>query len=221
MVYAGSIGKQKVSLGVSGRLDGREMRNLIMWDSETNSLWSQLKGEAVYGKSQGKKLGMLPAIFVGLGTWKQMHPKTLVLDMSTVRARSWFYKTTDMKRGSVRGRGGPLKIGLGVRSGGKALAVTNDRIRESGVVNATVGGVPLAFVWIAAHDVPLVYDRRIDGKTQEFELKNGKLESGKLTFDPLSGARETDKGPPLERFPYIPTYMKAWSGYYPKGATIH
>ena len=97
MVYAGKLGEQKVSLGVSGRLDGSEMRNLIMWDEETNSLWNQLKGESVYGKSLGKKLGMLPAVFVGLGTWKQMYPKTLVLDMSTVRAKPWYYQTTDMK----------------------------------------------------------------------------------------------------------------------------
>ena len=82
MVYAGKIGDRKYHLGVSGRLKDN---NLIMWDEQTNSLWSQITGEALHGKSKGKTLGMLPAVFVGLGTWKRMHPETLVLDLSNVR----------------------------------------------------------------------------------------------------------------------------------------
>lgn len=220
MVYAGKLGTQKVSLGVSGRLDGREMRNLIMWDEETNSLWNQLKGESVYGKSKGKKLDMLPAIFVGLGTWKQMHPKTMVLDMSTVRAKSWFYTTKDMKHGSTRSRrGGELQIGVGVRNAGKALVVANEKIQKAGVVNTEVGGLPLAIVWVEAHSVPLVYERRVAKKVHEFELKSGLLHVGDFTFDPLTG-NHTKGESKLTRFPYIPTYVRAWAGYYPKGKTL-
>ncbi len=76
MVYAGQLGDRKVHLGVSGRLMDN---NLIMWDEETNSLWSQILGEAIYGPSKGDVLDMLPAIFVGLGTWARMHPDSLVL----------------------------------------------------------------------------------------------------------------------------------------------
>ena len=217
MVYAGNIGQQNVSLGVSGRLDGREHRNLIMWDEETNSLWSQIKGEALHGESKGKTLDMLPAIFVGLGTWKKMHPKTLVLDMETVRSRGWFYKTTDMERGSTRGRGGPLALGLGIRHQGEALVVSNDRIKRDGVVNVEVGGIPLAMVWVADHSVPLVYDRRVGDRTPEFRLSDGNITTGKLAFDPLTGKGESST---LKRFPYIPTYIKAWQSYYPKGKTL-
>ncbi len=218
MVYAGSIKDQKVSLGVSGRLDGSTPRNLIMWDAETNSLWSQLKGEAIYGKSRGKTLGMLPAIFVGLGTWRQMHKDTLVLNMENVRARGWFYTTADMLEGSVGGRRGPLTIGIGVRSGGKALVVTNDKIRAAGVINTQVGTVPLALVWVEEHKVPLVYSRRVDDKTLKFELSDDGLTGGSHTFDPLRGTARDGKS--LARFPYIPTYMSAWQRYYPKGKTI-
>ena len=149
MVYAGKIGDKKYSLGVSGRLKDS---NLIMWDEETNSLWSQIKGEALYGKSKGKKLGMLPAIFVGLGTWKRMHQETLVLDLSNVRARSWFYKTDDLAKGVVNMRtmmGGQRKavLGIGLRHKGVTLCVAMPMLHDKGLVQADVGGVPLLVVW--------------------------------------------------------------------------
>ena len=215
MVYAGKVGKQKVSLGVSGRLKDA---NMIMWDEETNSLWSQIKGEALYGKSKGKQLDLVPAIFVGLGTWKKMHPKTLVLNMSTVRARSWYYTTEDMARGSVEDRRrGKLKIGLGLRHAGDVLAVDLQKIQKDGVVQTKVGEVPIAIVWVAAHSVPLVYDRRLGGDTLDLKLKDGQLQAGNRTWDPLTGKA---KGKRLRRFPYIPTYMNAWKTYYPNGKTL-
>ena len=50
MVYAGRIGDKNYHLGVSGRLKDN---NLIMWDQETNSLWSQITGEALHGTGPG------------------------------------------------------------------------------------------------------------------------------------------------------------------------
>ena len=42
MVYAGKVEGKPVTLGVSGRLlEG----NLVMWDRETNSLWSQISAK--------------------------------------------------------------------------------------------------------------------------------------------------------------------------------
>lgn len=217
MVYAGSIGTKKVSLGVSGRL---KQRNLLMWDTETNSLWSQIKGEALYGKSKGAKLSMLPAIFVGLGTWRAMHPNTSVLDLSQVRQRSWFYTTKDLRRGSVRGRGGAQALGLGLRHGGATLAVTIDKIREDGVVNVAVGGKKLALVWVEKHSVPLVYERRAGAqKLARLVLESGRLRGGKRSFDPLTGAAADGKSG-LRRFPYLPTYVSSWRTFYPKGAIM-
>ena len=107
MVYAGDKGEKRFTLGVSGRLKDR---NLVMWDQETGSLWSQILGVGLHGKAKGVELDMLPAIFVSMSTWKRMHPKTKVLNMSLVRQRSWFYTSKDLARGTVRGRQGPLTL---------------------------------------------------------------------------------------------------------------
>jgi len=43
-------------------------------------IWSHVDGEAVTGPLRGTKLQMLPATRTDWGTWKRLHPDTLVLD---------------------------------------------------------------------------------------------------------------------------------------------
>lgn len=213
MVYAGRIGEEKVSLGVSGRL---KQSNLIMWDTETNSLWSQIKGEALYGEAKGKTLDMLPAVFVGLGTWKKMHPQTVVLDLPTVQRKSWYYTTDEMRAGGVPGRGGLTELGVGLRHEGDTLSIPMATLQEEQLVQVEVGGVPLAVVWVDAESVPLVYDRRLGGKTLDLAFETGILKTAGGAFDPLTGEAEGG-GASLSRFPYLPTYLDAWKTYYPNG----
>ncbi len=217
MVYAGKIGNDKVSLGVSGRLKDA---NLIMWDSETNSLWSQIKGEALHGSSKGKKLDMVPAIFVGLGTWTKMHPKTAVLDLSTVKAKPWYYTSDDLARGTVKARRrGTLTLGIGVRDAGEALAVSMPLLHGKAVINESVGSKRIAFVWHAEQKAGLVYNRIVNGKTLEFSLRGDSLHAGSKSWDAMTG-KSHNKGQDLQRVPYLPTFLKPWKTYYPKGRVL-
>jgi hypothetical protein len=213
MVYAGKIGDDKVSLGVSGRLQDD---NLVMWDSQTNSLWNQITGTAVYGESKGKSLDLMPAVFVGLSTWTKMHPDTVVLDLPTVQQKSWYYTTDELRAGGVEGRGGVSELGVGLRHDGDTLAISMARLQEARLVQVEVGGVPLAVVWVDAGSVPLVYDRRRGGETLELSFEDGALRGGGSAFDALTG-KAGDDAAPLQRFPYLPTYLEAWKTYYPTG----
>ena len=213
MVYAGRIGDEKISLGVSGRL---QQSNLIMWDTQTNSLWSQIKGEALYGASKGKTLDMLPAVFVGLGTWKRMHPQTVVLDLPTVRQKNWYYTTDELRAGGVQSQGGLAELGVGLRHGSNTLAIPMATLQKEGIVQVKVGDVPLAVVWVDAESVPLVYDRRLGGQTLDLAFGGGALQDRGDSFDPLTG-EAADGGDSLSRFPYLPTYLSAWQTCYPNG----
>ena len=224
MVYAGKIGDKKYHLGVSGRLKDN---NLIMWDQETNSLWSQITGEALYGKSKGKALGMLPAIFVGLGTWKRMHPDTLVLDLSNVRTTPWFYKTDDLANGTVDMRtlmGGQRKavLGIGLRHRGETLCVAMPTLHDKGLVQEEVGGVPLVVAWDKKESAALVYEASYQGQTLALRLHGQELgtKDGKHSFDVLTGRPARGQGKSLARFPYVPTYVAAWRTYYPDGTVL-
>lgn len=66
--------------GVSGRL---YKDNLLFFDRETDSLWSQLLSQAVTGPHAGTRLAVLPAVNTTWGTWRKDHPDTLVLSFDT------------------------------------------------------------------------------------------------------------------------------------------
>ncbi len=215
MVYAGQIGERKLHLGVSGRLMDN---NLIMWDEETNSLWSQILGEALYGPSKGKVLDMLPAIFVGLGTWKRMHPDTLVLNMSTVPQRVWYFTNDDLARGRASRPGSEL--GIGLRHDGDTLAVPMRLLHDKRLVQVEVGGVPLAVVWHAWEKAALVYRRDPDGRAINLELQGDELVAGDRRWQVLTGKPAGD-AEPLSRFPYVPSYVRAWRSYYPEGRVLN
>ena len=212
MVYAGQMGEQKVHLGVSGRLMDN---NLIMWDEETNSLWSQILGEALYGPSKGEVLDMLAAIFVGLGTFERMHPNALVLNMSTVRQRGWFFTTEDLARGRAARPG--TELGIGLRHGGDTLAVPLSRLHGEALVQVQVDHIPLVLVWHAGEKAALVYRRDPGGQTLDLELVGDELTDGNRRWNALTGEPGDENALPLTRFPYVPSYLRAWRSYYPNG----
>lgn len=62
-------------------MSGKLIKNaLVMYDRETEPLWSQFVGEAVAGPLAGTKLDLVPAQMTTWRDWKTRHPNTLVLD---------------------------------------------------------------------------------------------------------------------------------------------
>ena len=215
MVYDRRVAAEELTLGVSGRLLGN---NLLMWDPETNSLWSQIGGEAIHGSRTGARLKQMPAVFVGFEAWKTLHPETLVLDLPPVPALSWHYTTQDL----VRGRNEYHEsLGIGLRSGTDTLLVPLSVLRRKKVVLSTVGRDSVVIVWVPAHACALVYDGRLAGRTPELEWRRGRLwdKQARIAYDPLSGAAE-GAATPLKRYPYIPTTIPAWEDYYPGGRRV-
>jgi hypothetical protein len=64
-----------LEFGVAGKLWNN---NMVFYDTKTNSLWSQMKGEAMRGKLTGLKLERLPCDIATWSKWKEMHPNTSV-----------------------------------------------------------------------------------------------------------------------------------------------
>ena len=70
MVFARDVSNQELTFGVSGKLI---MNALVMYDHQTDSLWSQFLGEAVTGPLAGTKLTLLPAQQTTWSAWKAQH----------------------------------------------------------------------------------------------------------------------------------------------------
>lgn len=80
VVYDPRSEGRRLTFGVSGRL---YKRNLLLYDRETDSLWSQIGGKAVTGPLAGTCLRLLPVTLTTWANWKVDHPTTLVLSFQT------------------------------------------------------------------------------------------------------------------------------------------
>lgn len=53
--------------------------NLVMYDTETVSYWSQILGQAICGRATGARLSIRPSRLTTWGAWQTAHPETDVL----------------------------------------------------------------------------------------------------------------------------------------------
>lgn len=86
LVYDPRANARRYTFGVSGLL---YQQNLLFFDHETESLWSQLRGGAVAGPLAGTSLRLLPVNMTTWRSWKAKHPQTLVLSFQTGYKRDY------------------------------------------------------------------------------------------------------------------------------------
>ena len=72
--------------GVSGLLYNSDV---LLYDRQTNSLWSQILGEAVTGERLGEHLTAIPSLHTTWEHWYELHPDTLVLSRDTGSTRDY------------------------------------------------------------------------------------------------------------------------------------
>ncbi len=68
------------TFGVSGLLYNSDV---LLFDRQSESLWSQILGTAVSGPLKGRELSSIPTLNTTWGKWKAMHPNTLALSEKT------------------------------------------------------------------------------------------------------------------------------------------
>jgi len=76
IAFLAEAGGQARSFGVSGLLYNSDV---LMYDRETESLWSQIMAQAISGPAKGTKLQSLPLRHTTWLDWRLRHPDTLVL----------------------------------------------------------------------------------------------------------------------------------------------
>ncbi|NQV11859.1 DUF3179 domain-containing protein [Candidatus Uhrbacteria bacterium] len=75
-----------LTFGVSGLVWNN---NSLLYDRETESLWSQVLSRGVYGEHAGEEMKTLPFDLIPWGVWKESHPDGLVLSTDTGSVRSY------------------------------------------------------------------------------------------------------------------------------------
>jgi hypothetical protein len=77
VVYRRDVDGTTLSFGVSGSL---YRNSLVLYDRETETLWSHVLGVALRGPLRGTRLTTIPSVVTTWGSWRRAHPRTRVLD---------------------------------------------------------------------------------------------------------------------------------------------
>ncbi len=85
--------------GVSGLLYNN---NLLMFDRQTESLWSQLLGRAVSGPAVGQQLERVACVATTWGEWSERYPQSLVLTTQTGFSRNYEVNPYEQYAGNDR-----------------------------------------------------------------------------------------------------------------------
>lgn len=80
MAFLADVDGKPHRFGVSGLLFNSDV---LLYDRETESLWSQLRKQAVTGSLRGATLTQIPMIQTTWRNWRQQHAETLVLSRNT------------------------------------------------------------------------------------------------------------------------------------------
>ncbi|RME42585.1 MAG: DUF3179 domain-containing protein [Chloroflexi bacterium] len=190
LVFSRRVNGRELTFGVSGKL---YENNLIMYDHQTESLWSQLLGQAVAGSLRGARLALKTASQTTWENWRVEHPDSLVLSKpKTLRV---FYGTAEVKdpmynysvdryrsyyasrdRGLVN-RNIPEESNVAVKQRVLGLRIADDlkayfftALAQESVVNDTVAGLPVLITFDVVSENGAGFDRRLDGQVLTFRL---------------------------------------------------
>jgi hypothetical protein len=75
-----------MTFGTSGKL---YLSDLVMYDRQTESLWSQIEGRAIAGVQTGAQLERIPVQTVTWAQWREAHPDGWVLSRDTGAERDY------------------------------------------------------------------------------------------------------------------------------------
>ena len=86
IVYEAEVDGKPEIFGVSGKL---YESNLLMYDKATESLWSQVQGDAVVGDKTGAKLALYPSQVLPFKAIREKYPNAQILSVETGYRRSY------------------------------------------------------------------------------------------------------------------------------------
>ncbi len=145
-MYSRNVDGKEHTFGVSGRLF---KSNVLLYDHQTESLWSQLMEQAISGPAVGHKLRVLPSSRITWRTWHKRNPSTEVLSDDTGYSRDY---SVDPYEGYYRIGGVMFPVGdvrtdlvakepvLGIEVDHHSKAYRMDWLRSNpGVHNDTIG----------------------------------------------------------------------------------
>lgn len=239
------VGDRVLSFGTSGSL---YQSALVMYDRQTESLWSHFTGQAIAGVLTGAELTAFPVATVSWAAWRQSHPDGLVLSTETGFDRDYGrnpypgYDDVDsapfLFEGETDGRLAAKARVVGTGLGTSPTAIALDTLLDMGVMPFVLDGQPTVAWALAgtasALDTGSVSGGRDVGATGVFHATH---DGRPLTFtragdgfvDEQTASRwnvfgeAVDgalRGTRLEPVEHVDTFWFAWAAFAPDTAIL-
>ena len=208
------------------------MNALVMYDHQTDTLWSQFLGRGVKGPLAGKSLELIPLTHTTWDAWKSAHLDTLVLDKRGQYQRdsySGYYASADPGVIGERIKDDRLQtkaLVVGANIAGHTKAYPLGALAKQGVVNDELGGVGVVVVFDRKSNTGVIYESRAGDLELTFEAfgewggPSSRLRdretgttwtafTGVATEGPLAGKK-------LKRAPSHLSFWFAWTDWNPE-----
>jgi len=149
MVFDRRYGGKTLEFGVSGLLYNSDV---LMFDRQTGSLWSQLGLKSVSGEFAGTELEWLPSKQSTWQAWQEANPNGEVLNMKTGHRRNYVdlpYQSYFASRGTMfpyernRDELQPKQWVAGIRVNGRAKAYRLESMPANEWIDDQVGGTAI------------------------------------------------------------------------------
>ena len=208
------------------------MNALVMYDHQTDTLWSQFLGKGVKGALTGKTLELTPLVHSTWEAWRAAHPETLVLDK---RGRyqgdlyDGYYASSEpgVIGESVKDERLHTKaLVVGVNLAGRTKAYPIGTLARQGVIDDELGGVGVVVYFDRNSSTGIVYESRVGDRVLTFEAIGEETGSHKMLRDLETGTiwtafsgLATDgplAGTKLKRVPSHLSFWFAWTDWNPE-----
>ena len=196
IAFVRTVKDRVLDFGTSGHL---YRSGMVMYDRQTESLWTHFDGLAVVGAAIGTQLERLPIATVSWSQATEAHPDAWVLrsdpddpkpygtnryagyDQRDQPLPGWF--TTDIPEPVP-----PMTRVVGIRTGEGELAIPTDLLAERGVVTSSISNQEFAVFFERGTASPLqrrdvadgddigssgVFDTQVDGRRLTFRSESG------------------------------------------------
>ena len=228
-------GSSNKTFGVSGLLYNS---NLVLYDRETESLWSQMMEQSISGPEVTTIPERIQVVETTWETWYSMYPTTSVLSDETGYSRPYeeypygkykedeglLFEVDNMDDRRLHRKARVVGINVGDHS--KVYPIEHfDRGVE--VINDTVGGMDVVAVGSRVKNFGVIYNRQMeDCKVLQFEAVQNRLpvmmvdnegNEWDIFGEAVSGPRAGER---LQKTNSYISYFFAWTAFFP-GSQIH
>lgn len=165
MAFDAEVAGETLTFGVSGLLF---QSDVLLYDRETESLWSQIWSEAISGPYKGRKLEQIPLEHTSWAAWRDKYPDTQLLSRDTGVRRDYLrdpyagYEQSPTTLFPVANRApGPWHskewvMGVSLNGEHKAYPFSELAAAKSSRFTDNLGGQTYTVIWDATHRSAIV-----------------------------------------------------------------